>query len=131
MLLLVAVMAEEQCSKELPVIPRRDLQLGREIGAGTEKRVLLGNLAGVGEVAVMHIHGKSKQRDFALQARIARHHVLGRHPAIVRVLGVTDDNQLIVNELARHGSLTNYDGSPAALDKAGIPFTLCYHPMYT
>ena len=97
-LLVLVAMAEEQCSYR--VIPRRDLQLGAEIGAGTEKRVLVGTFDGR-QVAVMHIHGHSKQRDFELQEptvtltlalaltpvliltrqeKIATHPVLGSHP---------------------------------------------------
>ena len=102
-----------------PAIPAADLELGKRIGAGTEKVIYAGRWRGI-DVAAMEILGHSKARDIALQRRIAQHPTLGAHSALVRVLGETDDGRFILNELAPLGSLTNYDGSAAVLTRPDI-----------
>jgi serine/threonine protein kinase len=102
-----------------PAIPAAELELGKRIGAGTEKVIYAGRWRGI-DVAAMEILGHSKARDIALQRRIAQHPTLGAHPALVRVFGETDDGRFILNELAPLGSLTNYDGSAAVLTRPDI-----------
>jgi hypothetical protein len=70
-----------------PAIPAAELELGKRIGAGTEKVIYAGRWRGI-DVAAMEILGHSKARDIALQRRIAQHPTLGAHPALVRVLGL-------------------------------------------
>mmetsp|Transcript_20044 Transcript_20044/g.32003 ORF Transcript_20044/g.32003 Transcript_20044/m.32003 type:complete len:563 (-) Transcript_20044:136-1824(-) len=101
------------------IIEPESLAISRRIGAGTEKHVLVGEWA-MQKVAVMEIFGSSRAREFALQRRIAEHETLGQHPHLVRALGETSDGKYIVNELADLGSLTNYDGSPAVLNRADL-----------
>ena len=93
-------------------IPRADVILREQIGAGTEKRVWRADWRGE-RVAALEILGASRTRDLAWQEWVREHPTLGAHAGIVRVLGVTEDG-LALNELAL-GSLTNYDGSPAVL----------------
>ena len=64
----------------------------------------------------MEILGRSKERDYGMQRRLAAHPILSAHPGIVKVLGETSDGRFILNELAPLGSLTNYDGSTAVLN---------------
>ena len=109
--------SDGHCLSTYSIIPSAELVLGTRFAGGTEKHLLLGEWPAGTAVAVMDIYGRSKALDFHVQRSIAEHPVLGRHPSIIKIVGETADSRYIVNELAPHGSLTNYDGSPGALDK--------------
>eukprot|EP00656_Telonema_subtile_P051861 TRINITY_DN707_c0_g1_i1.p1 TRINITY_DN707_c0_g1~~TRINITY_DN707_c0_g1_i1.p1 ORF type:complete len:699 (+),score=142.19 TRINITY_DN707_c0_g1_i1:88-2184(+) len=88
-------------SVNLPTIPYEDLTVSTVLGNGSEKTVLLAELAGE-QVAVLVLRNGSCDMEAALYAK------LGRHPALTRMIGMAIDHQnrqCLITELAPKGSL--------------------------
>ena len=95
---------EEFLERTFKIAARGDIELGRQVGAGSFKTVHEGKLRGR-PVAILKLRAGAP-----IDAEVKTFIKLGRHPSLVQFLGlcIEGPSQLIVTEFASFGSLDNF-----------------------